>query len=206
MELLNKEQLKDFDEGLHGIITNFQNSFGIAAKIENLTTDKNKIIDKSTPDHSHAEARSTMLKFPNVFKNSNLKTFQTITLTDPTFNQEIISKGGFESSRIKIYRTLNNYIGKKVTPETQEILTEQKIKLNNINNEIIVAANKAGLDGVEETFVPIDINKKIKAYKLMATQVRTFRSPEMLRALALLRGGQCNFKYAEGFEIIRWID
>ncbi len=55
-------------------------------------------------------------------------------------------------------------------------------------------------------FVPIDINKKIKAYKLMATQVRTFRSPEMLKALALLRGGQCNFKYAEGFEIIRWID
>ena len=40
----------------------------------------------------------------------------------------------------------------------------------------------------------------------MATQVRTFRNPEMLRALALLRGGQCNFKYAEGFEIIRWID
>ena len=100
----------------------------------------------------------TMLKFPKVFKNSNLKTLQTITLTDPTFNQEIISKGGFESSRIKIYRTLNNYIGKKVTPEIQEILTEQKTKLNNINNEILVKANEAGLQGVEETFVPIDIN------------------------------------------------
>ena len=104
------KDMKSFDEGLHGIITNFQDAFGIAAKIENLTTDKNKIIDKSTPDHSHAEARSTMIKFPKVFKNSNLKTLQTITLTDPTFNQEIISKGGFESSRIKIYRTLNNYV------------------------------------------------------------------------------------------------
>ncbi len=152
------KEMKSFDEGLYDLIGNFQNTFANAAKIENLTTDKNKIIDKSTPDHSHAEARSTMLKFPNVFKNSNLKTFQTITLTDPTFNQEIINKGGFESSKIKIYRTLNNYIGKKVTPEIQEILTEQKTKLNNINNEIIVAANKAGLEGVEETFVPIDIN------------------------------------------------
>ena len=32
------KDMKSFDEGLHGIITNFQNSFGIAAKIENLTT------------------------------------------------------------------------------------------------------------------------------------------------------------------------
>ena len=152
------KQLKSFDEGLHSIITSFQDAFGGAAKIENLTTDKNKVIDKATPDHSHAEPRSTMLKFPNVFKNSNIKTFQTITLTDPIFNQEILSKGGFEAKKIKIYRTLNNYIGKKVTPEIQEILTEQKLKLNNINNEIIVAANKAGLEGVEETFVPIDIN------------------------------------------------
>ena len=55
-------------------------------------------------------------------------------------------------------------------------------------------------------YVPININKKIKAYKLMATQVRTFRSPEMLKATALLRGGQGNFKYAEGFQIIRWVD
>ena len=152
------KDMKSFDEGLYDLIGNFQNTFANAAKIENLTTDKNKIINKSTPDHSHAEARSTMLKFPNLFKNSNLKTFQTITLTDPTFNQEIINKGGFESSRIKIYRTLNNYIGKKVTPEIQEILTEQKSKLNNVNNEIIVAAKEAGLEGIEETFVPIDIN------------------------------------------------
>ena len=152
------KELKSFDEGLHSIITGFQDSFASAAKIENLTTDKNKVIDKATPDHSHAEPRTTMLKFPNVFKNSNLKTLQTITLTDPMFNQEILSKGGFESRKIKIYRTLNNYIGKKVTPEIQEILTEQKTKLNNINNQILVAANKAGLEGVEETFVPIDIN------------------------------------------------
>ena len=152
------KEMKSFDKGLYDLIGNFQNTFANAAKIENLTTDKNKIIDKATPDHSHAEPRSTMLKFPNVFKNSNIKTFQTITLTDPIFNQEILSKGGFESKKIKIYKILNNYIGKKVTPEIQEILTEQKTKLNNVNNEILVAAKEAGLEGIEETFVPIDIN------------------------------------------------
>ena len=52
------KQLKSFDEGLHSIITSFQDAFGSAAKIENLTTDKNKVIDKATPDHSHADPRS----------------------------------------------------------------------------------------------------------------------------------------------------
>ena len=156
------KEIKSFDESLHSVITAFQKSFEQAAKIEGLTekksTGKEGIINKASPDHSHAESRSTMLKFPNVFKNSNLKTFQTITLADPIFNQEIINKGGFESKKIKIYRTLNNYINKKVTPEIQEILIEQKTKLNNINNEILVAAEKAGLEGVQETFIPIDIN------------------------------------------------
>ena len=156
------KDITSFDKTLASVIGGFQNSFEDAAKIEGLTekkpTGKQGIINKATPDHSHAEARSNMLKFPNVFKNSNLKTFQTITLTDPIFNQEIITKGGFEAKKIKIYRILNNYIGKKVTPEIQDILTEQKNKLNNINNEILAEAEKAGLQGVEETFIPIDIN------------------------------------------------
>ena len=55
-------------------------------------------------------------------------------------------------------------------------------------------------------FIPIDIDKKIKAYKLMESQVRTFRSPEMLKSMAILRGGQSNTEYAEGFETLRWIN
>ena len=156
------KEITSFDKSLASVIGSFQNSFENAAKIEGLTekklTGKEGVITKASPDHSHAEARTTMLKFPNLFKNSNLKTFQTITLTDPIFNQEIITKGGYESKRIKIYRILNNYIGKKVTPEIENILTEQKIKLNNINNEILKKAEEKGLEGIEETFVPIDIN------------------------------------------------
>ena len=156
------KELTSFDKSLASVIDVFQNSFESAAKTEGLTekkpTGKQGIINKATPDHSHAEPRSTMLKFPNVFKNSNIKTFQTITLTDPIFNQEILSKGGFEAKKIKIYRILNNYIGKKVTPESREIIIEQKNKLNNINSEILKKAEEKGLEGVEETFVPIDIN------------------------------------------------
>lgn len=54
-------------------------------------------------------------------------------------------------------------------------------------------------------FVPIDIDKKISAYKLMPSQVRSFRGPEILRSMAFLRGKQSNNEYAEAFQIIRWV-
>ena len=55
-------------------------------------------------------------------------------------------------------------------------------------------------------FVPIDIDRKLKLYALLKSQVRPFRSPEHLRAMAVLRGGQSNCSHAEAFEILRWID
>ena len=55
-------------------------------------------------------------------------------------------------------------------------------------------------------FVPIDIDRKIKAYELMKSQVRGFRSSEDIRALSQLRGTQSGCDYAESFQIIRWVD
>ena len=55
-------------------------------------------------------------------------------------------------------------------------------------------------------FVPIDIDRKISAYNLMPSQVRSFRSPEILRSMAFLRGKQSNNQYAEAFQIIRWVE
>tara|TARA_R110002020_G_scaffold286073_2_gene501600 strand:+ start:428 stop:1051 length:624 start_codon:yes stop_codon:yes gene_type:complete len=53
-------------------------------------------------------------------------------------------------------------------------------------------------------YIPIDVERKIKAYKLMETQVRSFRSPETIRSMAQLRGGQSNHENAEAFQLIRW--
>ena len=50
-----------------------------------------------------------------------------------------------------------------------------------------------------------DIERKIKAYELMETQVRAFRSQETLRSMAQLRGAQSNLQYAEAFQILRYI-
>jgi LmbE family N-acetylglucosaminyl deacetylase len=53
-------------------------------------------------------------------------------------------------------------------------------------------------------FVPIDIERKIKAYELYASQVRSMRSSQLLRDIAAVRGASSNCKYAEAFEILRW--
>jgi len=55
-------------------------------------------------------------------------------------------------------------------------------------------------------FVPIDIARKIAAYRLHASQVRAMRSPELLTALARWRGFQSAQDCAEGFQIVRMCD
>jgi len=55
-------------------------------------------------------------------------------------------------------------------------------------------------------FKPVDIKAKIKAYKKMKSQVRSYRSPEDLKRWAETIGKKCKLKYAEGFRCIRWID
>ena len=55
-------------------------------------------------------------------------------------------------------------------------------------------------------FVPIDIDDKIKSYKFLKSQVRGHRSPEMLKLIARMRGVQSNYKNAESFQILRWVD
>ena len=55
-------------------------------------------------------------------------------------------------------------------------------------------------------FVPIDVERKIKAYEFYQTQVRSFRSSQLLREIAATRGAASGCKYAEAFEILRWCD
>lgn len=55
-------------------------------------------------------------------------------------------------------------------------------------------------------FIPIDIERKIAAYKLQPSQVRPFRSPELIKAIAKVRGSQANCEYAEAFKIERYVE
>lgn len=65
--------------------------------------------------------------------------------------------------------------------------------------------NHNGHDFKPQYFRSLDINEKIRAYEILESQVRSFRSPEMLRNLASIRGIQANVLHAEAFEILRWV-
>ncbi|MBN1950306.1 MAG: hypothetical protein JW801_03830 [Bacteroidales bacterium] len=54
-------------------------------------------------------------------------------------------------------------------------------------------------------FKEINIDEKIQAYQCYRSQVRTYRSPELLRAMAELRGTQAGLPFAEGFHCLRYV-
>lgn len=58
-------------------------------------------------------------------------------------------------------------------------------------------------------FIPLEeghIEKKISALKCYETQKhRKYLNPEFIRGLAQTRGTQINERYAEAFEVIRWV-
>lgn len=59
------------------------------------------------------------------------------------------------------------------------------------------------------SFIPLEekhIKKKIEALKCYETQVyRSYLNEEFIRGLARTRGTQIEVKYAEAFEVIRWV-
>lgn len=55
-------------------------------------------------------------------------------------------------------------------------------------------------------FFPIDIERKLAAYRLHVSQVRAMRSPERVELLARWRGAQAGFDHAEGFLVARLTD
>ncbi len=52
-------------------------------------------------------------------------------------------------------------------------------------------------------FRELDLSKKLNAYHLYKTQVRSFRSDETITSLAKLRGDQVGYSWAEAFDILR---
>ena len=107
----------------------------------------------------------------------------------PSYNQD--HKSVYNASMIALRPHDTNYFVPKV------LLYEQPQ---------VYFWNTTNRDFQANYFVGIDIDKKIKVYETMKSQVRSFRSSEHIRANSKIRGGQSNHEYAEAFEIVRWVD
>ena len=60
-----------------------------------------------------------------------------------------------------------------------------------------------GAEAQPNWFRAVSIEDKLHSYSLYASQVRGHRSPDLVRALARLRGAQAGMEYAEGFTLLR---
>ena len=107
----------------------------------------------------------------------------------PSYNQD--HKSDYNASMIALRPHDTNYFVPKV------FLYEQPQ---------VYFWNTTDRDFQANYFVGINIDKKIKVYETMKSQVRSFRSSEHIRANSKIRGGQSNHEYAEAFEIVRWVD
>jgi len=157
------------------------------------------------------EAAQNLLGFTfNILNNNIVNSYQTKDLIDPiahyineikpdeiyipypSYNQD--HRATYEACLIALRPHDINYFVKKVFvyEETQVFLWDFSHDIN--------GAFKPNF------FRQIDIGKKIEAYKLLKSQVRSFRSPELLQELARIRGRQSQLDFAEAFQLIRYIE
>jgi len=112
---------------------------------------------------------------------------EMIFIPFPSYNQD--HKTVYQASRVALRPHDNNWRVKKILTYEQphSIIWEEK-------------------QFSPQYFVPIDIERKITGYLLHDSQVRKFRSPEILKAMAKIRGGSINVECAEAYMVERWID
>jgi len=124
--------------------------------------------------------------FINVFEDliNKIKP-ETVFLPHPGYNQD--------------HRTIFNAAMVALRPHDMNFFV-RKVLVYEAAHDVIWNPKKMNLN----YFVPIDIEKKVKAYELHKTQVRGMRSPQHLREIAAVRGAASNCKFAEAFEILRW--
>jgi len=111
----------------------------------------------------------------------------TVLIPFPSFNQD--HKTVYEACIIALRQHDKNHFVKKVLMYDVYDYTKWGEKQMEMNY-----------------FREVDIKKKVKAYALYRSQVRSYRSPKDLKRWAEEIGRRCNLKFAEGFRIIRFVE
>jgi N-acetylglucosamine malate deacetylase 1 len=133
---------------------------------------------------NHYNSRDLIADIEHIINNIRP---ELVLIPNPTYNQD--HREVYEAALVALRPHDINHFVKKV------LIYEQLQDLWNHNYHTFSANH----------YNKVNLPQKLKTYKIYESQVRNFRSTEMIESLALLRGSQSNYKYAEAFEIIRWI-
>jgi hypothetical protein len=102
-------------------------------KLDTKTGEKAQRIE----DVGHSVSLKEATKYPKLFKNSNTLSLQSLIYQDPKLNRDILSKLGIDSSYSKIFKELNSFVGKKITPENQKTIRQLNKDMSNIRERAI---------------------------------------------------------------------
>jgi LmbE family N-acetylglucosaminyl deacetylase len=139
-----------------------------------------------TQDVNKLDMHSITIFISDMENTLNLFKPDTVLIPFPSYNQDHrhLFEAAVTATRV---HDENHYVKNIIVYESPETLQTNRIEPR----------------FTPHLFVPIDIEKKIKLYKIYNSQQRGHRTTEHLKALASVRGMQCNCKYAEAFMIIR---
>lgn len=138
------------------------------------------LLNNKVNNYKETEIISSFEKTINDYKPD------VVFIPSPSYNQD--HRAVYNASLVALrHHDLNHFVDKVVIYEqVQDVQSESFFNFT------------------PHLFVPMLIEKKLEAYALYTTQVRSFRSPDMITTIAKLRGMQAKCSFAEAFQIIRW--
>jgi len=129
---------------------------------------------------------------PDFEKAINEHKPEVVYIPHPSYNQDHVAT--YEAALVALRpHDLNHFVKKVLIYEQPHVFLWDNT--HNINDSF-----------KPNYFVNIDVERKIKAYQMLESQIRSFRGTEILRNMASLRGYQSNQQYAEAYRILRWVE
>ena len=129
------------DKELNNFISNTNNSF------RRISKDLNIFQPNALEDVGHPMSVKITDKYPKLFKNSNINKISTLVFQDPEINRKVLEATGYESKHDKLFKELNKFVDKKITPESQTKIIDIKNEMNKLYDKAIFDIKKISGSG-----------------------------------------------------------
>ena len=129
------------DKELNNFISNTNNSF------RRISKDLNIFQPNAMEDVGHPMSVKITDKYPKLLKNSNINKISTLVFQDPEINRKVLEATGYESKHDKLFKELNKFVDKKITPESQTKIIDIKNEMNKLYDKAIFDIKKISGSG-----------------------------------------------------------
>ena len=134
----------------------------IYSRIRSISKDFDIFQPGAVEDVGHPMSVKITDKFPKLFKNSNINKISSLVFQDPQINQKVLEATGYESKHEKLFKELNKFVDKKITPESQSKIINIKKEMNSLYDNLILDINNLSktnsyFKGQENRIPKIDI-------------------------------------------------